>query len=163
MYLQPSYRLAFRILGNEEEAHDAVQESFVKVWQKIRTWDPSRGFTAWLNRILVNTAADHLRAIRRHPSVPVDPALPLPAGSFADPGTILEKKDLAALVRHLADGLPAKQKLVFILRDIEGMTSDEVEAVTKLPGTSVKSNLCLARKTIREKLLGIMETGRSVQ
>jgi len=64
MYQQPAYRLAFRILGNEEEARDSVQESFIKIWQKIDSFDPSREFLPWMYRILVNTSNDRLRKLK---------------------------------------------------------------------------------------------------
>ena len=65
MYQQPAYRLAFRILGNEEEARDAIQECFIKVWQKIGSFDTSREFVPWMYRILANTSLDRLRTMKR--------------------------------------------------------------------------------------------------
>jgi RNA polymerase sigma-70 factor (ECF subfamily) len=164
MYRQPLYRLAFRILGNEEEARDAVQESFVKIWQKIGSYDPSRKFITWMNTILVNTSADRLRALRRHLMVPLDQvAQTLEAMQQRDPGNAADTHDLAILIHCLADGLPEKQRIVFILRDIEGLASEEVEAITGLPENSVKSNLYHARKSVREKLLRIFEKERTIK
>lgn len=164
MYIQPAYRLAFRILGSEEEAEETVQDTFVRIWQKIGSYDPSREFSAWMNRILVNLSLDRLRKIRRNPLVPIDQA----TNALADlrspnPGKQTEDRDVALLIRYLAEGLPATQKLVFILRDIEGLSSGEVEAITGLQETSVKSNLYYARRSVREQLNRIMEKEGSVR
>lgn len=164
MYMQPAYRLAFRILGNEEEAQETVQDTFVRIWQKIDSYDPSKGFATWMNRILVNLSLDRLRSIRRHPMVSIDhTAKTLADLRSPDPGSKAEDRDIGLLIRFLADGLPAKQKIVFILRDIEGLPSGEVEAVTSLPETSVKSNLLHARRRVREQLTRIMEKERSIK
>jgi RNA polymerase sigma-70 factor, ECF subfamily len=164
MYQQPAYRLAFRILGNEEEARDAVQESFIKIWQKIGSFDPSREFIPWMYRILVNTSTDRLRSIRRHVMIPIDLASQkLETMQQGDPSTLSDNHDLAILIKGMADMLPEKQKLVFILRDIEGMASQEVESITELSETSVKSNLYHARKRVRERLLKILEKERTIK
>lgn len=164
MYQQHAYRLAFRILGNEEEARDIVQDSFVKIWQKIGSYDPSRKFVTWMNGIVVHASVDRLRVLRRHVMVPVDQVVQtLEALQQRDPGTAADNRDLALLIRYLADGLPEKQKLVFILRDIEGLSSEEVETVTGFPEDSVKSNLCHARKSVREKLFMILERERKLK
>jgi len=163
MYQQPAYRLAFRILGNEEEARDSVQESFIKIWQKIGSFDPSREFIPWMYRILVNTSTDRLRTIHRHTMIPIDLASQkLEAIQQNDSSTSADNHELAILIRGLAEMLPEKQKLVFILRDIEGMTSGEVESITELTETSVKSNLYHARKRVRERLLRILEKERTI-
>lgn len=164
MYQQPAYRLAFRILGNEEEAKDAVQESFIKIWQKIGSYDSSREFIPWMYRILANTSADRMRTIRRHEWVPIDlVSQKLVALQQRDQGTPADNHDLAILIKGLAGKLPETQKMVFILRDVEGMSSEEVEAITELTGNAVKSNLYHARKSVRERLLRILEKERTIK
>ncbi|MCX6303589.1 MAG: sigma-70 family RNA polymerase sigma factor [Bacteroidetes bacterium] len=164
MYQQPAFRLAFRILGNDEEARDAVQESFIKVWQKIGSFDPSREFIPWMYRILANTSTDHLRKIRRHTMIPIDQVMQnIEAMQQNGSATPADNHELAMLIKGLAGMLPEKQKLVFILRDIEGMASKEVESITDMTETSVKSNLYLARKKVREQLLRILEKERRIQ
>jgi RNA polymerase sigma-70 factor (ECF subfamily) len=164
MYRQQAYRMAFRILGNEEEARDIVQDSFVKIWQKIGSYDPSRKFVTWMNGIVVHASVDRLRVLRRHVMVPIDlVSQTIEALQQRDPGRATDDRDLALMIQFLAEGLPEKQKLIFILRDIEGMPSEEVEAVTGLPEDSVKSNLCHARKSVRKKLFMILEKERAVK
>ena len=164
MYQQPAYRLAFRILCNEEEARDAVQESFIKIWQKISSFDPSREFIPWMYRILANTSTDRLRTMHRHTLVPIDQVSQnLLAMQQSDQGIPADNHDLAMLIKGLAGSLPGKQKMVFILRDVEGMSSEEVEAIMELTGEAVKSNLYHARKSVRERLLRILEKERTIK
>jgi RNA polymerase sigma-70 factor (ECF subfamily) len=161
MHQQPAYRIAFRILGNEEEARDAVQECFIRVWQKIGSFDPSREFAPWMYRILVNASVDRLRVIQRHDIIPIGPATERLPGLLQDDHDVsADNHELALLVKGIADQLPGIQKVVFILRDIEGMASDEVETITELSETSVKTNLYHARKKVRERLLQILEKER---
>ena len=164
MYQQPAYRLSFRILGIEDEARDAVQESFIKIWQKIGSFDTSREFTPWMYRILVNTAKDRMRTMHRHITVPIDlVSQKLEAMQQRDPATTADNHELAVLIKGLADMLPEKQKLVFILRDIEGLASEEVQTITEMNETSVKSNLYHARKSVRERLFKILEKERTIK
>jgi RNA polymerase sigma-70 factor (ECF subfamily) len=164
MYQQPAYRLAFRILGNEEEARDAVQETFIKIWQKIGSFDPSREFLPWMYRILANTATDRLRTLRRHETIPLEQvSQQLEIIRQQDPASLADNLELATLIKGIAGILPEKQRLVFILRDIEGLKSGEVETITELNETSVKSNLYHARKKVREYLLKILEKERTIK
>ena len=164
MYRQQAYRLAFRILGDEEEARDAVQESFIRIWEKIRSYDPSREFIPWMYRVVVNASNDRLRTMQRRAEVPID-LVPQSIATMQqrDPGAAADNLDLAILINALAGSLPGKQKTVFILRDVEGMSSEEVEVITGLNADSVKSNLYLARKSVRERLSWILEKERSTR
>jgi RNA polymerase sigma-70 factor (ECF subfamily) len=163
MYQQPAYRLSFRILGNEEEARDALQECFIKVWQKIGSFDTSREFVPWMYRILANTSLDRLRTIKRQPTIPIElVSQKLEAMQQADPATQADNQELAILIKGIAGMLPEKQKLVFILRDLEGMPSADVELIADLTEDSVKSNLYHARKKVRERLLRILEKERKI-
>jgi RNA polymerase sigma-70 factor, ECF subfamily len=164
MYQQPAYRLAFRILGNEEEARDAVQDSFIKIWRKIGSYDPSKEFIPWMYRIIANTSTDRLRTIHRHTMVPLDlVSQKLEEVIQRDSATTSDNHELAMLIEGLTGMLPEKQRLVFILRDIEGMSSNEVELITEMAETSVKSNLYHARKSMRERILRILEKERTIK
>ena len=153
-YKQQAFSLAFRILCDEEEARDIVQDSFLRIWQKIDTYKMDAKFSTWMFRIVANRAIDRVRQMKRHDMVKLEKVA----------GTIdLLKKDqimeeisnaeIAGLIRWLAEGLPEKQHMVFVLRDIQGLDSEEVQHILDMSDTSVKSNLYHARATIREKLL----------
>jgi RNA polymerase sigma-70 factor, ECF subfamily len=161
MLQQTAFRLSFRILCNEEEAREAVQVSFIRIWEKIGTYDPGKRFSTWAFRIFANTAIDRFRAIRRHPMVGMDKLerTVMNAGS-SDPETDLGNKEISHLIRLIADGLPEKQRLVFILKDIEGRGSEEVSQILDMSEESVKSNLWHARKTVRKRLSALISYER---
>jgi RNA polymerase sigma-70 factor, ECF subfamily len=153
-YRQQAFSLAFRIICDEDEARDIVQDSFIKIWQKISTYDMSMKFSAWLCRIVANTAIDRMRQIKRSKLVTLEKSIgkiDLMNLDFTEKEA--DNKETARLIRWLAEGLPEKQKLVLILRDIEGIDSPEVRKILNMSENSVKSNLYHARITIREKLL----------
>ena len=153
-YRQQAFSMAFRILCDEEEARDVVQDSFIKIWQKIGTYDMTQKFSTWLYKIVANSAIDRMRQIKRHNLVNLDKVISqIDHLNFDDTQTEGDNKETARLIRWLAEGLPEKQMLVFILRDLEGIDSPEVRKILNMSETSVKSNLYHARIVIREKLL----------
>lgn len=149
---QYAYSLAFRILCNEEEARDAVQESFIKIWRKINTYDRKAKFSTWMYRIITNTAIDHLRVIKRVKFIQLDEVSEKLENLIEiGPAAQLDNKELGQLIRYISEGLPKKQKLVFILRDIQEMGSVEVQQILAMSETVVKSNLYHARQGVRDK------------
>jgi len=151
-----AYRLAFRMLGHEEDARDVVQDSFIKMWQKIHTYHEEEQFTSWMYKIVCNTAIDRLRAGKRYPAISLEELhRELYTWSEDSGHRKLEDKEAGQLIRALTEELPEKQRIVFSLRDLEGLSSQETEAITGFSEDMVKSNLYHARKTIREKLLAI--------
>lgn len=156
-YQEYAFKLAFRIVCNEEDAKDVVQESFIKIWRSIGKYNPSTKFTTWMYKIVTNTAIDLYRMNARQHSIPLDEANSIVA--LADQETTqknLDNKELSILIRKLAEGLPEKQRLVFVLRDLQGMDSQEVKEIMDMPATGIKSNLYHARKTVKEKILTLM-------
>ncbi|MBN1198817.1 MAG: RNA polymerase sigma factor [Bacteroidales bacterium] len=152
-YQQQAFSLTFRILGDEEEAKDAVQEGFIKVWQSLKSYRSDYSFTSWMCRIMAHAAIDRLRKIRRQKEIQLDPDPERMNTLFrGNPDVTMENKEIAHIIRILADGLPVKQRLVFLLRDIQGLKSVEVQAILGLSETRIKSNLYHARKSVREKI-----------
>lgn len=148
-----AFSLAFRFLSDEEDAKDVVQEAFVNVWKHLADFDPSKKFTTWLYAIVSNLSVDSLRSRKRRRTLlaagsenrtdPIDPA---------DIESIHANAELAAIIRRLTGDLPPTQKLVFTLRDLQDCSIAEVAEVTGLSVGSVKTNLHLARKRMKELL-----------
>ena len=160
-YQQYAFNLAFKILRNEDEARDAVQESFIKIWKKICDFRSKQKFTTWMYRIVTNSALDRLRALKRRGHISLDQvAETLVNLTILEPDRQLDNKEIALAIHTLAGDLPDRQQLVFILRDIEGHPSKEVEQILNLTANMVKSNLFHARKAIREKLSNLLATER---
>jgi len=162
-YQQYAFNLAFRILGDQEEAKDAVQESFIKIWQKINSYDTNQKFSTWMYKIVTNQSIDRFRAIRRNDKINLDEARIIIEKMQVETETILENKEISKLIGALADSLPEKQRIIFVLRDIQGLNSVEVEEILNLPPDSIKSNLYLARKAIREKLTALFKFERRIK
>ena len=144
------FSLGLKMLADEEEAKDVVQETFIRVWQHIGDFDPQKPFTTWLYTIASHLCLDRLKQMRRILPLPEDERV---LQRFAnDNQQTLENSEWVSIVRILAEGLSPKQKLVFTLCQMEGLPSSEVEQITGLDAKQVKSNLYVARQTIRERL-----------
>jgi len=146
------FSLALKMLCDEEEAKDVVQETFIRVWQRIRDYDQEKAFTTWVYTIASRLCLDRLKRTSRIVSLPEDELVLCHFASDTDSHRIIENKEWTSIVRMMAEELSDKQRLVFTLCQLEGLSSDEVEQITGLDTRQVKSNLYVARQTIRKRL-----------
>ncbi|NJK95913.1 MAG: RNA polymerase sigma factor [Bacteroidales bacterium] len=147
------FSLAFRIVCNEEEARDIVQETFIRVWKNINRYKPEMKFTTWLFTIAARLCYDKLKSSHRKSVQPLNSIkLINDFESLDNIEASVINSDLAAIITILTDKLTPKQKLVFTLRDIEGLEVNEVETITGMPAAKIKSNLYLARQFIKQQL-----------
>jgi RNA polymerase sigma-70 factor (ECF subfamily) len=145
-HLDGAYRLAWAILGNDEEAQDATQDALTVAWRQRRTLrDPSK-LEAWLGRILVNTCRDYLRRRARNRSQPLELGqLPsVPDGSRAT-----ESRD--QLGRALG-ALNPDQRIVVVLRFWADLTVDDIADRLGVPAGTVKSRLHHSLRALRSTL-----------
>lgn len=144
------YRLSFAIVGNEADARDATQETFIAAWRRIRELrDPDR-FDAWLQRIAVNAARMTLRARgrRRVREIPSGDVASL--GAMSDSAT-LERPDPDLLGAALAR-LPVDQRTILVLHHLEGHGLAEMSEILEIPVGTVKSRLHAARGALEAAL-----------
>ncbi len=161
-YQQQAFRLAFRMLGDEDEARDVVQESFIKIWEKFNTYNDKEKFSNWMYRIVSNRAIDSIRAQKRRPVISLEKIIPETlATTESGIDIVLENREAGELIRSITSGLPEKQQLVFSLRDLHGLSQKEVQEISGLAEDTIKSNLYHARKAIREKLTSVLAYERS--
>lgn len=161
------FNVCFRLMGDYQEADDCAQETFVKVFRSLRNFRFESSFTTWLYKIAVNTCKNRLAsaALRhRRKTVTIDPPN---AGSqhdaslhIADPApsplNYLENKERERLLQSAINALPDEAKAVVVLRDIEGLTYEEIANITGYNLGTVKSKLARARKQLRDSLKGVI-------
>ncbi len=145
------YRLALRVVGNPMEAEDVVQEVFIKLWNQREQADQIQNLEAWCVRVTKNLSIDKLRSGHRKMG-------DLPTGmEFHDDGVSPHKAaelgDAVENIRRMILRLPESQRAVIQLRDIEGLSYQEVADALDLSMEQVKVYLHRARKTIREQII----------
>ena len=146
------FSLALKMLCDEEEAKDIVQDTFIRVWQSIRNYDSQKALSTWIYTIASRLCIDRLKRTRRIIALPDDELALHRFAVDGDSQQSLENKEWVSIVRMIAEGLSNKQRLVFTLCQLEGLPSAEVEQITGLDAKQVKSNLYVARQTIRKRL-----------
>jgi RNA polymerase sigma-70 factor (ECF subfamily) len=146
--------LAWRLLGSREDARDAAQEVYLRVFRHLGRFRAGRDFHGWLYRITVNVCKDAARRRRRSPttaSTAFEPACPPEAQD-----RLLDTERWNRLLEALAS-LPARERAALVLRDLEGLTSEQVARVLgSRPGT-VRGQIASARLRIRKFCVDLLE------
>jgi len=161
------FNLCYRFLGDYEEANDSAQEAFAKAYGSLKTFRLESAFSTWLYRIAVNTCKNKLgsssyRAKRKtvsldNPGNNEVGALPMEIqNGTPSPLARMEEKERMRLVQTALDALPPEFKMVVALRDIEGLSYEEIAQVTGLNLGTVKSRIARARTDLRNKLRGVL-------
>ena len=152
------FRTAFKIVCDESEAEDIAQEVFIRVWRKAASYDGRRPFASWIYRITCNLCIDFIRKRRiTHPFSRLElsdagglPDRLLPAEISPEDRVILQETWSTFIAA--ASRLTPKQHITFVLKELEGLGTDEVSAITGMTPDRIKSNLYHARKAIREMM-----------
>ena len=150
LYQRPIYNLAYRMLHNTHDAEDASQEIFLRAYTKLATYDQSRKFSTWIFSVASNYCIDRLR--RRRPIVPLDDlAFALPSTEDGPERSALRGELRDTMQRVLAK-LPDHYRLIAVLRYWNDLSYSEIEQVTGLSESAVKTRLHRARKMIEDAL-----------
>ena len=147
------YSLSLKMLADVEEAKDVVQDTFIKVWQKIGSYDDRYGFNTWVYTIASRLCLDRLRKIRPISPTEWDERIFETVADDTDPERQLENNEWVSVVKVMANELSGKQKLVFTLSQLEGLETEQIIEITGLDADQIKSNLYAAKKNIRERLI----------
>lgn len=153
---RPLMQLVQRILADTEEARDVVQVTFFKVWENRAKFDLRWSPNTWIYRIASNLAIDHLRSrrSREKSDEPVRLHLRQVADLNADTGDLsrVQQGEVAAIFRELAAELSEKQRMAFLLKEVEGLSSAEVAEVMSCRESTVRNHLFNARRYLRREL-----------
>jgi RNA polymerase sigma-70 factor (ECF subfamily) len=145
-YERPVFNLAYRMLGNREDAHDVAQAAFLKALENLHRFDPKFRFFSWLYRIAMNEALDLLGRRGRHTE--------LTDVHVANDDILGEATaaDLGARVRAELDGLNPDHRAVLVLRHYQDLSYEQIGQVLDVPEFTVKARLYEAREKLRVRL-----------
>src|SRR5437763_15978919 len=154
------FRIAQHITHNEEDAQDVVQDAFLKAYEKLDQFQGNSKFYTWLVRIAVNESLMRLRRRRTGKMVSIDEDVETEEGSVPrdladwapDPEQNYSQSELGEILRKTIQGLPPGFRVVFALRDVEGLSTEETAEALGLSIPAVKSRLLRARLQLRERL-----------
>jgi len=162
-YSSPIYRLGFKMLGNEQDAEDVLQNTFINALTHLSNFEGRSSIATWLYRIAANEALMMIR--KRKPELSLELEAQesetesledVKPGVFADWSGLPEDELLSSEGKKLLDtaigNIPENLRLVFVLRDIEGLSIKETADVLNLSETNVKTRLVRARMYLRERL-----------
>jgi RNA polymerase sigma-70 factor (ECF subfamily) len=159
-YQRKILSVAAGMLQNQDDALEVTQEAFVKAYRNLDGFKGESSFYTWLYRIVVNLAIDRRRRERRHGTVAIedrpgggeDLEADLPSQRLSDPYQQAKSRELGDRLRSAIDDLTPDQKAVILLREVEGLSYDEISQVMQCPKGTVMSRLHYARKALQEKL-----------
>jgi RNA polymerase sigma-70 factor (ECF subfamily) len=159
-YGRKVFRLARHITQNDQDAEDVLQDTFLKSYSRLDQFQGNSKFYTWLVRIAVNEALMRLRRRRGNQTVSLDEELETGDGSIQrdipsddiDPEESYGREELRETLERAIDGLAESYRAVFLLRDVEGFSTEETAQMLGLSVSAVKSRLLRARLQLRSKL-----------
>ena len=166
---RPLFRLAFRMTGNQHDAEDVVQESFLRAWRQLGKFDERASFGTWLYRIATNCSLDVMRSRKRRAkqeagpeaagSEMEDPILSLPSGD-PTPERVAMSGEVRERVAEAMDELSASERTAFVLRHFEGMRIEDVSRVLGCQPGAAKHSVFRAVQKLRRALEPLVSGAR---
>lgn len=160
LYHRRAFAVALGVVKNRQDAQDVVQEAFIKVHRYIGTFQGNSSFYTWLYRIVMNLSIDHIRRgkpntdfddARAHESAAGDGSM-LPRILDGNPGKTVVRRELTEQLTKSLEELPEYHRAVILLREVEGLSYEEMADVLKVPKGTIMSRLFHARKKMQESL-----------
>ncbi len=167
-YYDNVFNLAFRLMGDYDEAQDLTQEVFLHAFRAYESFRGEAQVFTWLYRITVNLAKNRYKQLQRerehrweildeHEDEEEESEPFAWEDTRLSPETLLERKELSEAIQKAIDELPEEQKITFVLRDIEGLSYQEIAKILGCSVEAVKSRLFRARSALRKKLRPFLE------
>ncbi len=145
------YNIAYRMMGNQQDAEDMAQESLIKAYRKIDTFREDANFSTWLYRIVINTCKDELRK-RKEKVLSLDDedgVKNIVASEVDDPLIVYEKNEVKERVQSAIDQLSEDYKSVIVLRELMGYSYDEMSTILDVPIGTIRSRLSRSRQALK--------------
>jgi RNA polymerase sigma-70 factor (ECF subfamily) len=152
------FRAAKSMLGSREEAEDAMQDLFEKLWTRRDTLSAYENIEAMVYTAMRNSCLDRIRSRKLHREKAAVITAQT-ATAVHHTAEAVETNEVHAMIMSAIAELPAKQQMVIHLRDIEGCETEEIAKLTGMDETAIRVNLSRARKTVRDKIKKITEYG----
>jgi RNA polymerase sigma-70 factor (ECF subfamily) len=167
-YERQLFRIAQHITQNREDAEDVMQDAFLKAYEKLEQFQGNSKFYTWLVRIAVNESLMRLRKRRTGKMVSIDEDIATEEGSVPrdladwapDPEQNYSQEELAGILEKAWKGLPKGFRVVFELRDVQGLSTEDTAEALGLSIPAVKSRLLRARLQLRERLTRYFRQGK---
>ena len=153
-YEKKMYAVCLRMSGNHEDAQDCLQETMLRVYRAISGFKGQSTFSTWLYRVAMNTCLDELRKKRNRTSTSLDGLLEAgwsPSDEFDTPERHALNREKSAEIRRVIAELPEDMRAAVVLRDIEGMSYEEIARVLDINVGTIKSRISRGREKLREK------------
>ncbi len=155
-YKEMVYRVVYRLLGNSEETHDAVQQTFIELFKSLPGYAGKSKFTTWLYRIAVNVSIQFFRKRRSHDKTQsLDPEFF--ADTNSDKESSIERKELRKQIEEALASLHIRKRTVVVLHDIENRTMEEISDIIGVPVGTIKSRLFYGREELKKKLEKVLD------
>jgi RNA polymerase sigma-70 factor (ECF subfamily) len=158
-YERQVFRYAYHILGHRDDADDVKQETFVKAYQAIGSFRSESSLQTWLLRICGNLCRDRIKSWDRR-KVTYDSTLRddvLGSSDIEDsPQAIVERKEMTAIIFKALSGMPAAQREIIVLHEVEDLSYEEIAAVLGVSRTSIKLRLFRARRNLKDRVASLM-------
>jgi RNA polymerase sigma-70 factor (ECF subfamily) len=146
------YSLCYRIIGNSEDAKDISQLVFIKLWENLEKYDPQYAFDTWLYRMVTNVAIDFMRNKQSRENAVNSNLRLVKTSTDADQGTIVQRKEVESVFNTVAQVLSPKQKTIFVMNQMEDLSSSEIAKVLGCRESTVRNHLFNARKLMQQQL-----------
>jgi RNA polymerase sigma-70 factor (ECF subfamily) len=156
------FHIAYKFTGKHDEAEDLTQEIFLKVFKSLDKFNRDADFSTWLSSVARNYCIDRYRASKREREVVVEDlvAFDLAPASSGNPYRALEDQDRSSLLRRGLDLLPDKLREAVVLRDLQGLSYQEMADRLRLPEGTVKSRINRGREELTRLLLRAQQPSR---
>ena len=159
--------IAYRMMGDYDEACDVTQEAFLSAYRNMKKFKAEAKFSTWLYRIVINYSKNRLKQLRNiakregvsindSGEIKIEGALCQSSANDTNPGAQMEKREREAQVQKCITSLDEEYREVLVLRDIQGLSYEEIKDILKIPDGTVKSRLSRARNALKDCLVKVV-------